>query len=74
MVQFGPTRAPLNAQRANVVSLPNVGISTNQFDTKFNIVVFGVDECSIGTNRLVRHNSDLNSVASITTSMVILTS
>ena len=46
------------------------GISTNQFDTKFNIVVFGVDECPIGTNRLVRHNSDLNSVASITTSMV----
>ena len=43
---------------------------TNQFDTKFNIVVFGVDECSIGTNRLVRHNSDLNSVASITKSMV----
>ena len=46
------------------------GISTNQFDTNFNIVVFGVDECPIGTNRLVRHNSDLNSVASITTSMV----
>ena len=46
------------------------GISTNQFDTKFNIVVFGVDECPTGTNRLVRHNSDLNSVASITTSMV----
>ena len=46
------------------------GISTNQFDTKFNIIMFGVDECPIGTNRLVRHNSDLNSVASITTSMV----
>ena len=46
------------------------GVSTNQFDTKFNIVVFGIDECPIGTNRLVRHNSDLNIVASITTFMV----
>lgn len=46
------------------------GISTNKFDTKFNIVVYGVDECPTGTNRLVRHNSDLSSVASIATSIV----
>lgn len=34
-------------------------------DRKFNVIVFGVDECSKGTPKHVRLESDLNSVVSV---------
>ena len=45
------------------------GISPNNSNRKFNIVVFGVNECPKGTNRQTRQSSDLSNVAIIISSL-----
>ena len=45
------------------------GISLNNSNRKFNIVVFGVNECPKGTNRQTHQSFDLSNVATIISSL-----
>ena len=60
-VQPIPTHAASKSQEK--------GASPTNHNRKFNIVEFGVSECPKGTNRQIRQNSDLNSIATIISSL-----
>ena len=60
-VQLSPTHAAPKSQQK--------GISPNNPNRKFNIVVYGVNECPKGTYRQTRQSSDLSSIATIISSL-----
>ena len=60
-VQLSPTHAAPKSQQK--------GIFPNNPNRKFNIVVYGVNECPKGTYRQTRQSSDLSSIATIISSL-----
>jgi len=65
------TAVPPNSGTKQPLNDPSVPVTTTKPDTarKFNIILFGLDECSKGTKKMEREKSDISNVSTVLTDL-----